>query len=261
MCPQCGCRLTGIPSTGRLDVACDACGQRLQLVRGRLVRVARSPVRHSEPVRAAEQKATGWALAAGAAITITIAFVVGAFDGPIEAALVSASLGGLASGFLLKRRMSPTVPVRYYSADTRSAFATTQRLTAAKGGLMSSRNGHSAALKNKEGLRRRMVGLRARMEDLALPAYAPRIASIDSGMAMLDRQIEMDRLLCDGYDRSIKMIEIELEAGPAADQMNADVSDALLAAMDELRQLESSQEELARLLEANVEVERLLRRA
>jgi len=151
--------------------------------------------------------------------------------------------------------------VRYYAADSRAAFATTQRLAAAKGGLMSSRNGHAAALKNKESLRRRLVGLRSKMADLALAAYGPRIASIDSGVIMLDRQIEMDRLLCEGYDRSIKMIEIELEAGPAADQLNVDVSAAFTASMSELEALEESQAELARQLEANVEVELLLRRA
>lgn len=192
-------------------------------------------------------------------MTITIAFVLGVLGGPVGAALVSASLGGLACGLLLKRRMSPTVPVRYHSRDSRAAFLATERLGAAKAGLMASRNGHAAALRSKLALRQRLLGLRGKMIELGLPAYTARIATMDSGLAMLDRQIEMDRLLCDGYDRSIKMIEIELEAGPATDQMNADVSAALEDSMEELRALEASQAELARLLEANVEVELLLR--
>ena len=192
-------------------------------------------------------------------MTCTIAFVFGALERPVEAALVAASLGGLACGLLLKRRLSPSVPVRYFSTDSRAAFATTQRLSAAKGGLMQARNGHAAALKTKLSLRRRLMGLRAKMIDLALSAYATRITSIDSGVAMLDRQIEMDQLLCEGYDRSIKMIEVELESGAAADQMHEDVSAALAADMSELRTLEASQAELERQLEANVEVELLLR--
>ena len=259
ICPTCGRRLGGVPATGRLDMACVACGQRFHLAKGRLVRVVAAPARTSNRIRAAEQKATGWAIVGGAAMTMTIAFVFGALDGGVEAALASASLGGIACGLLLKRRMTPTVPVRYFSPDSRAAFATARRLRMAKGGLMSSRNSHAAALKNKESLRRRLVGLRSKMADLALAAYGPRIASIDSGVGMLDRQIEMDRLLCEKYDRSIKMIEVELESGAAADEMNEDVSAALTADMSELKALEESQAELERQLEANVEVEQLLR--
>ena len=260
ICPECGHRLRGVPATGRLDVACGACEERFQLVRGRLVRIASPGAPRPVRVGTTEQKSSVWPIAGGAAMTITIAFFFGALDGSLGTALVAASLGGLACALLLKRRLAPSVPVRYLSRDSRAQFATAQRLSAAKGGLMLSRSEHAAALKNRQGLRQRLMGLRAKMVELALPAYGPRIESIDTGVAMLDRQIEMDRLLCEGYDRSITMIEIELEAGPAADQMNEDVSAALAASMLELKELEASQADLARELEANVEVELLLRR-
>ena len=255
-CKHCGRRLRGVPANGRLALACSGCGHRFRQVNGRLVSLSGAA---RVDVRDSHDKASSWAVMAGGAMMLTIAFLVGAFDGGVGAALISASFGGIACGVLLKRQMTREVPVRYMSPDTHAAFATATRLRRAKATLTRSRGERTSALRDREHLRNRLTGLRQRMEDLTLAAYRPRIASIGAALVMLDRQIDMDVRLRNAYDRNIKMIEIELDAGVAADQMNEDVSAAIVSAMGELRALEECQAELERQLEANVEVEQLLR--
>lgn len=243
-------------------MACAGCGYRFRVIQGRIVG-ERSSGQTQSPKRAADATSSGsvtnWAMMVGVMTTVTVAFFMGYFERGVEASLISASLAGVASGAWLKWQMTPAVPVRYLTPDMRATFATAEQLRQAKGKLMQSRNGHAAALKGKQDLRRRLIGLREKMEDLALTAYGPRIASIDAALITLGKQIDMDTRLRDGYDKSIKMIEIELEAGVAADQMNEDITAAIAAAMSELQALEESQAELGRQLEANVEVEQLLR--
>jgi len=55
------------------------------------------------------------------------------------------------------------------------------------------------------------------------------------------------------------MIEIELETGEAADELEADIAPVLLAKLEELKELEARQADLVRELAANAEVEQLLR--
>lgn len=55
------------------------------------------------------------------------------------------------------------------------------------------------------------------------------------------------------------MIDIELETGEATDQLEADIAPVLLQKLDELKELEERQADLMRELQANLEVEQLLR--
>lgn len=257
-CPQCRRPLRGIPSSAtRLDMSCDACGYGFRVVGGRIVGDA---LVHSRRIVAPASNTT-WAIMAALLTTALIAFVMGYLEKPVSNALFAAIVGGILAGLSTKWQRGTQVPVRYLTAERRAAFATTRQLEDARDKLMQSRNGHSLARRKKLDLRTRLVALRRKMRALALPAYAPRIASIDSALVMLDRQIDMDRRLCAGYDRSIGMIEVELEAGAAVDQMDANISEAIEESMRELRELEDSQAELERQLSANIEVEELLKRA
>jgi hypothetical protein len=231
-------------------MAC-ACGYRFRIVGGRVV--------GNSIVAESRESASSREFVAGALATGAIAFLMGYFESDMGPALLAAIVGGIAIALWLKRRQNPEVRVRYLTRESRSAFETAEQLQGAKGKLMVSRTGHMAALKSRQELRRRLVSLREKMKDLGLPAYAPRIASIDAALVMLDRQIDMSTRLRDGYDKSITMIDIELESGVAADAMNEDIGATIAAAMDELKDLEESQAELGRQLEANVEVEQLLR--
>lgn len=194
-----------------------------------------------------------WPLLAAAVVTCGIAFVMGATDGGMTSAVLVASAGGVFTGMLLHRPApAPRAP------DRQLTFRTTDQLRAARLRLMQSRDEHAAALKARSDVRRRLADLRSRMCDIGLSAYSSRIATIDRGLATLDRQIAVITRLRDGYDRSIRMIDIELDAGYAADELSEDVGASVADAMFELRALEASQADLERQLEANIEVERLL---
>jgi hypothetical protein len=73
------------------------------------------------------------------------------------------------------------------------------------------------------------------MQNVGLDLYRPRIETIDRGIALIDTQMELEKRLRDGYERSIQMIEIEMH------------------------DLEAEQAELGRQLAANAEVEALLK--
>ena len=191
----------------------------------------------------------------GAAVTVTVAFLAGATNGSMPLAVIGAGTLGIVAGVLVRRPASRhrTTP------DRRLTFRTPAQLRDAKVRLGAARQQHVQTLKEREAVRRRLATLRAKMQDVGLPAYGSRIATIDRGLATLDRQIGVIARLRDGYDRSIAMIDIELEAGAAAEDLGDDASSAIADAVFELGELESAQTELARQLEANVEVEELLR--
>jgi hypothetical protein len=208
----------------------------------------------------ADDRASNWALGIGAAVTATIAFVVGANDGSVSSALIAGSTGGLTTGFWLRKTMKPGNALVRRLGPGKRTLSTVQELVDARHQFAQSRDGHAQSLKAKHDLRRRLVSLRDKMVELGLPAYRARIAIIDAALATLDQQIAVYTRLRDGYDRNIKMIEIELESGAAAEKFDEDISAAIAAAVSELDVLEVSQRELGRQLEANVEVEELLRR-
>jgi hypothetical protein len=80
----------------------------------------------------------------------------------------------------------------------------------------------------------------------------------DAQAALATRQGLLEKLLA-AYARNIAMIEIEYETGDAAAALAADVGEEMATRFDELRLLEAEHAELSRELEANDEVERLLR--
>ena len=188
------------------------------------------------------------------AVAGTIAFFFGASDASTPVAVAVAGAGGLFTGMLLYR------PARHARPDGRLAFRTPEQLGAARDRLIQARKTHTDSLKEREGVRRRLADLLARMREVGLSAYSTRIATIERGLATLDRQVAVLAKLRDGYDRSIRMIDIELEAGRAAELLDEDIGSAIGAAMYELRLLEESQADLARQLEANDEVEGLMGR-
>ena len=115
------------------------------------------------------------------------------------------------------------------------------------------------SLSQNDARRQRLLSLGNKMLDVGLDVYKPRFAAIDRGLATLDRQKAIDVSLRDGYLLALKMVEIELESGEATEQLDTDVSDVLGQKLDELKELEERQADLVRELEANLEVEQLLR--
>jgi hypothetical protein len=199
----------------------------------------------------------------GAIAVVAIAFMMGATGGDATTSVASAMLGGIATSIVLRGVMSPSAPATS-SASRRveqpRRYTTAKQLREAREKLTASRAYHVTMLHEKGALRRRLVALRDKMEVVALPAYRHRIASIDVALGTIDKQMSIAAQLREGYDKSITMIEIELESGAAAHHMHEDISALIAESIHELRTIEESQAELARQLEANVEVELLLRR-
>jgi hypothetical protein len=84
--------------------------------------------------------------------------------------------------------------------------------------------------------------------------------SISSATAvgLLDQQLDVSRRLLEGYDRTQKIVDIEIESGATVGAMADDGEAILVARREELASLRRRHEELTRLLEANEEVERVL---
>lgn len=168
-------------------------------------------------------------------------------------ALVAAGGAGLLIGLAVQRPSSKRRP------DGRLTFRTPDQLVQARERLVQARAVHADTLRERQGVRRRLNDLLARMRQAGLTAYSTRIATIERGLVTLDRQIAVISKLRDGYDRSLRMVEIELDAGHAAELLDQDISAAIGDALYELRLLEESQADLGRQLAANDEVEGLLR--
>lgn len=82
---------------------------------------------------------------------------------------------------------------------------------------------------------------------------------MDRAVATLRAQVALDERLLAAYARNISIIEIEYESGDAATAIAPDISEEMSLKFEELRQLEEQHADLSRELEANDEVERLLR--
>jgi hypothetical protein len=199
----------------------------------------------------------GAGLTFGAITVVAIAFVMGATGGDAPTSVLAAMLGGIATSVVV-RGVTPAPAQRRVGRPRR--YGSAKELREAREKLTASRAYHLTMLHEKGALRRRLVALRDKMEAVALPAYRHRIASVDVALATIDKQMAIASQLREGYDKSITMIEIELESGDAAHHMHEDISALIAESIHELRTIEESQAELARQLEANVEVELLLRR-
>lgn len=209
----------------------------------------------SAPIRT-----TGWAFVVGGLTTASIGFYMGVVNVSATTAVLLACAGGIVAGMILSRGMAPPRRGRHRrTRPPRGPFATTADMRRARDELLLARKAHAQRLREKSDLRQRLVTLRAKMEEVGLAAYQPRIESIESALRTVARQLDVLGRLRDGYDRSITMIDIELEAGIAVSEMDDDVGTTMISAMRELKALEATQAELARQLEANVEVELLLR--
>lgn len=111
----------------------------------------------------------------------------------------------------------------------------------------------------KEALATRLRALREKMEAVGADHYRTRLGIVDAGLRVLDQQLETGRRLLAQYERTQKMLEIEIEAGTLlADVAGTDAGE-IQHAMDELEALRATHEELQHRLAANEEVERLLR--
>lgn len=113
--------------------------------------------------------------------------------------------------------------------------------------------------RNRTVLKTRLEQLRAKMESVDPQLYQLRIERVTSAVAMLDQQIRLDDQLVDGYQRTVAMLEIEVESNTHVDELSEDIAEILRDRADQLAAIRERNEDLQLQLAANQEVERLLR--
>jgi hypothetical protein len=114
-------------------------------------------------------------------------------------------------------------------------------------------------LRDKQGLRDRLLSLRDKMEHVGEVLYVSRIRAIDRAIPMIDEQLTLDTKLLKVYQRSILMVDIELETRAGTESIPEDITLEFEARGAELMALEERNREIESLLAANEEVEQLLR--
>ncbi|HXT15656.1 MAG TPA: hypothetical protein VN706_08500 [Gemmatimonadaceae bacterium] len=201
------------------------------------------------------EKATrkAWLFAGGVGIAAFAIF------GGLAGGLLGIGVGAFAfvgAGVTLGHKFMPSVNV---SDDERARLTAVQQMLAEKLELEESLARIGQGMDSRAELRAKLVSLRTKMQRLGLEVYAPRIASMTAGIAAIDQQLELEARLRDAYERSIAMLEIELEAGAAVDAMEGMDAPHIAATFAEMRELEEQQKELTQQITANAEVEGLLR--
>jgi len=194
----------------------------------------------------------------------TLGFMVGAAVGavsfaasvPIVFTIMLAGSTWAGAVFLLRQRLAP---IHELEPEARALLERQHSWLSEKLRLEEARARVAGDITDRERLRQRLFDLRRKMLEVGLDVYKARLASIDLALAALDRQMTLDVSLRDGYDRSIKMIEIEQETSSANEVFPDDLTPIVLEKLDELKALAAKQADLARELEANVEIEQLLR--
>jgi hypothetical protein len=204
------------------------------------------------PGEGATKKA--WLLAGGVGVAAFV--VLGSLTGDPGIGFFVGALSFVGTGTALRHRLMPRV---YVSPDEHARLSATQHMLAQKLDLEDARTRIVQGMESRFELRERLMSLRTKMERLGLEIYAPRIAAMNKGVAAIDDQLRLEARLRDAYERSISMLEIELEAGAAVNAMEGMDAPHIAATFAEMRDLEQQQRELTRQIEANAEVEGLLR--
>jgi hypothetical protein len=202
------------------------------------------------------EKATvkAWSFGVASGFAVLVATVAAGVPGVFAAGAALVTVVGLGIG--LGHRFMPRADL---SPEQEAQLNSAQRLLAEKLDLEAARSRVIRDLEHQRGVRDRLNALRAKMVKVGLELYGPRIAALDAALATIERQVELETRLCDGYEKSIQMLEIEIEAGATADALDSAATLHIAETLAEMRDLESEQAELGRQLAANVEVENLLR--
>jgi len=162
----------------------------------------------------------------------------------------------LGTGLFLSRRLAP---MQELPEDVQATLSTRQDLLEKKRQMMLQRDYIQSDLRDKSATISRLRELQGKMRSVGLQAYESRIATMDRAIATLASQVALDEQLLTAYARNISIVEIEYETGDAVSSIAPDLSEELSIKFDELRQLEEQHADLSRELEANAEVEKLLR--
>jgi hypothetical protein len=160
------------------------------------------------------------------------------------------------SMMLLSRKLAPMMSL---PEEELAALAARQELLERKRQMVLQRDLIQADKREKSGTIARLRELQAKMRSVGLDAYRSRIETMDRAIATLGEQVSLDDRLLAAYARNISILEIEYETGAATTVLPTDAGTEISLKLDELRALEAQHADLSRELEANEEVERLLK--
>jgi len=160
------------------------------------------------------------------------------------------------SMLLLSRKLSPVMTL---PEDEQAALAARQELLEQKRQMLLQQARIEDDRRDKTATIARLKELQAKMRSVGLAAYQARIETMDRAIATLNDQVALDERLLAAYARNISIVEIEYETGTATTALPSDLGEEMSLKFDELRTLEAQHAELSRELEANEEVERLLK--
>lgn len=91
----------------------------------------------------------------------------------------------------------------------------------------------------------RLKALQQKMTSADADMYTRRIATVASGIKVIEDQLDLVQKLVDGYSQLVKIIEIEYETSQLAEKLPSDFTSQVLTRLDELKLIEAQKEELA----------------
>lgn len=162
---------------------------------------------------------------------------------------------GVALYFVVYRLMAPRETL---DEGQRARLGAAQSLLSQKQELLERWARVEREIAAKSTLRTRLLGLQAKMLEVGADLYGTRLQAIASALRTIDQQLALDAQLQESYDRTIKMIEIEIESGAGMLEPSGNILEIIDAREREMEAIDAAHQDLEHQLSANEEVERLL---
>lgn len=191
------------------------------------------------------------------AVTSFLTFLaLAVMNAPELAALLVAALMFAFVFFVIQHTLKPTHEL---TPGQQSALGRTAALLLEKGELEQRMESVRADRREKAEIHGKLLGLRAKMEDVGADLYQTRIDRINGALPLLDEKVALNDRLLEAYARRVKMMEIELESQSSADALPEDLAEQFAERQMEIEAIEARTSDVKLLLSANEEVERIVR--
>jgi len=199
--------------------------------------------------------ARGTAIGIGSFVFVALAvLLIWLSSLPIAASLGIAALSGFGAYFLFVPLLVPRVRL---AATENAEIQQTQKLLAKKLEFITRRQEVSGTLAQRNALRKKLASLQKKMRSVDSALYDSRIGIVDRAIALVDQLNEVDARLVSEYDKTITMLEIELDARDTTESLPDNVLSHLQERFDSIASAEEHNRELRLQLEANEEVAKL----
>jgi hypothetical protein len=223
-----------------------------------LVTVLNETTNDVYPIAKPGSKAHGAAVVVGCVVSFGLLVVVWFVAGSFVAAILVAAIGGGTSYALYVKFNTPRQELTGARAEE---IEQRQGLLAQKQQLLLAMAPSARDFERHGTLAQALLDLREKMLSVGEEMYRSRIEALEAALTILEEQVGLDRQLMEGYAQAIKIVEIEIESGNAAEALPATVANALAAKAEELDAIRKRNEELETNLLANEEVEQALKGA